>query len=74
MMTTMIDMTASHGFQLQLQLQQLLSSLQLHALRAVIDRKKKQRGYLKGTTGDTKAPATTKVVCPVPELMIPKPA
>jgi hypothetical protein len=36
---------------------------QLHALRAVIDRTKKQRGYLKAATGDPKAPSSTKAVC-----------
>jgi hypothetical protein len=35
---------------------------QLHALRAVIDRKK-QRGYLKSTTGEPKAPAAAKEIC-----------
>lgn len=36
---------------------------QLHALRTVIDRTKKQRGYLKSATGDPKAPSSAKIVC-----------
>jgi hypothetical protein len=36
---------------------------QLHALRNVIDCKKKQRGFHKATTGDSKAPAAAKLVC-----------
>jgi hypothetical protein len=36
---------------------------QLHALRNVIDRTRKQRHHLKATTGEPKAPSTTKVIC-----------